>query len=206
MYLCAVKQVDRANYICIVLAPARGTEKLRLGLAGIFVDLSTARAGLTFVVDRHFHEKPADPVEHVPQLAAKIRRSAERESPYLTTPWRVRSCLEFQLSRLPTLPWAESRTKCNTLMDRSRFGLFQIVDNLAVDFERTAVVVDFVRPGIHLVSNGVEIILRQVRQVGAFGHVLAQQAIGVFIAAALPTTAPTALVGDGTGSTTSSSV
>jgi hypothetical protein len=59
-------------------------------------------------------------------------------------------------------------------MDRSRFGLFYIVDDLAIDFERTSIVEHFARSSIHLVSNGVEIALRQLRQVGALGHVLAQ--------------------------------
>lgn len=57
-------------------------------------------------------------------------------------------------------------------MDRSRSGQFHIVDDLAIDFEPTLIVEHFAWSGIHLENNGVEIALRQVRQIRALGHVL----------------------------------
>jgi hypothetical protein len=47
-------------------------------------------------------------------------------------------------------------------MDRSRLGLFHIVDDLAIDFEPTSIVEHFAWSGIHLENNGVKIILRQL--------------------------------------------
>jgi len=45
---------------------------------------------------------------------------------------------------------------------------------------------DFSRPGIEFKRDGIEVFLIKDGEVGALGQVLAQQAVGVFIAASLP--------------------
>lgn len=45
---------------------------------------------------------------------------------------------------------------------------------------------DFSRPGIEFNRDGIEVFLIKDGEVGALGQVLAQQAVGVFIAASLP--------------------
>ena len=55
--------------------------------------------------------------------------------------------------------WAVSRTKWNGLMNRSGFGMVQVVDNFAVDFQWTAKAEHFARAVIHLEGNGIELLL-----------------------------------------------
>ncbi|CAG4902221.1 hypothetical protein R54767_02829 [Paraburkholderia gardini] len=57
------------------------------------------------------------------------------------------------------------------------------------DFGRGMERVSGAWPGVEVVGKGIEIVLGEGAQVGAFGQVLAQQAVGVLAGAALPGTA-----------------
>ena len=54
------------------------------------------------------------------------------------------------------------------------------------DFERTLEAQAFAGPMVELADVGAELFGRNERQVGAFGQVLAQEAIGVLVGAPLP--------------------
>ena len=57
-----------------------------------------------------------------------------------------------------------------------------------IDFQRRGKVQTFSRARVQAIGDGVQLALRVPRQVRALGQVLAQQAIGVLIGAALPRT------------------
>lgn len=54
------------------------------------------------------------------------------------------------------------------------------------DFDRTFEAEAFARPDIQLIGNRIQLFLAVDRQVRTFGQILADQAVDVFVAAALP--------------------
>ena len=58
--------------------------------------------------------------------------------------------------------------------------------DLCIGFERAAKSENLPRPVVHSQVNGVKVFLSQLGQIGAFWQILAQQAVGVLIGAALP--------------------
>lgn len=66
--------------------------------------------------------------------------------------------------------------------------ILRSLDEIHKDLQRRLEAQSFSRPGIQLESNGVQLVLAEHRQVRPLGHVLPQEAIGVFIDGSLPGT------------------
>ena len=77
---------------------------------------------------------------------------------------------------------AVSRSKCNKLMIMT----FETEVVWHEEFGGALPAESFSRPSVELPSDGIELSLREVGQVGAFREILAQQAMGVLVDAALP--------------------